>query len=119
MGGRRARSLLEIVGTGLSRQKEKFEEAIASKDPQALATSSAKLMANSKRAASIVYYAAKLSDFVRKTVESGEDLTHSERMRLARKEWSRIKKKENIENDPIVTEAVVRATAKAIAKSEE
>ena len=72
MGGRRARSLLEIVGTGLSRQKEKFEEAIASKDPQALATSSAKLMANSKRAASIVYYAAKLSDFVRKTVESGE-----------------------------------------------
>jgi len=119
MGGRRARSLVEIVGTGLSRQKEKFEQAIASGDPQAVTTSSAQLMASSKRAANIIYYVSKLADFVRKIVEKGDDLSREERESLARKEWSRIKRKENIKNDPIVTEAVVRATAKALAKSED
>lgn len=118
MGGRRARSLLEVVGTGSSRQKERFEEAITSQDPQAVAVSSARLLASSKRAANIIYYASKLSDFIRTIVESDKDLSYSERVGLARKEWSRIKKKEHIKDDPIVTQAVIRATAKAIAKSE-
>ncbi|MCJ7504741.1 MAG: hypothetical protein MUP80_17030 [Acidobacteriia bacterium] len=118
MGGRRGRSLAEIVGTGLSRQKEQFEEAIASRDPYEVAVSSARLLARSKRAVNILYYASKLSDFIREVVESGKDLTYAERQGLARSEWSRIKKKEDIKDDPIVTQAVIRATAKAIAKSE-
>lgn len=96
MGGRRARSLLEVVGTGLTRQKHNFEQAIASKNPEAVTTTSADLMASSKRAANIIFYASKLSNFIRKVVESGKDLSYSERMSLARKEWSRIKKKKTL-----------------------
>jgi len=118
MGGRRARSLSEVVGTGLAREKQRFEEAVSSHEPQAVAVTSARLVAKSKKAANIIYYASKLSDFIRSVVESGKDLSYSERIRLARRAWSRIKKRENLTDDPIVTQAVVRATAKAIAKGE-
>ena len=118
MGGRRARSVIEVVGGGLSALRGRFSKAISEHDPEALAISSAKLLAQSEKTGDIVYYVSKLADFVRKTVESGRELSRAKRVKLARREWSRIKKKEGIPNDPIVTNAVVSAAAEAIGKSE-
>jgi hypothetical protein len=116
VGGRRARSLKEILGTGLSSQRGQFTKAISEENPDALTVSSAKLLAGSKKTADILYYVSQLADFVTKTVESGRDLDYANRVALARKEWSRIKKEQNLEDDPIITQAVVSAAAKAIAK---
>jgi hypothetical protein len=116
VGGRRARSVIEIVGSGLSAQKGQFTKAISEENPQAVAVSSARLLANSKKTADILYYASKLAGFVKDVVESGRDLPFEQRVALARREWSRIKKEENLEDDPIATAAIVSAAAKAIAK---
>jgi hypothetical protein len=114
MGGRRARSLSEIVGTGLSAQRASFTRALGQENPEGVAVSSAKLVAKSGKMAQIVYYAAKLSDFVRK--EAGKDLSYEQRVELARKEWSRVKKEQQLGDDPIVTNAIVSSVARAIGK---
>ena len=116
MGGRRARSVTEIVGTGLGKQSRQLSKALAEADPAAVATSSARLLASSKKTVDVLYYVARLANFVSKIVESGRDLPHAERVSLARKEWSRIKRAENLPDDPVVTNAVVSAAAHAIAK---
>jgi hypothetical protein len=116
VGGRRARSVSEIVGGGLSAQEGQLTRAIAEENPQGIAVSSAKLLADSKKTTDIFYYISKLTDFVKSVVESGRDLSYEERETLARKEWSRIKREEKLEDDPIVTRAVISAVAKAIAK---
>lgn len=116
MGGRRARSLTEIVGTGLSAQRASFTRAVGQENPEGVVASSAKLIAQSKKIADIVYYASKLADFVKGIAASGQDLNYEQRVELARKEWSRVKKEENLEDDPIITNAIVSSAAKAIAK---
>jgi hypothetical protein len=116
VGGRRARSLREIVGTGVAAQSRQLSKAISEENPKAVATSSAQLLAKSKKTVDTLYYVSQLADFVKKIVESGRDLPYEERVTLARQEWSRIKKQENLDDDPIVTNAIVSAAAKAIAK---
>jgi hypothetical protein len=116
MGGRRAKSLSQIVGEGLGRQQASFMRAVGENDPEGIATSSAELAAESGRITDILYYASKLADFVIKEAESAQDLNHDERLKLVRREWSRIKKKENIKDDPVITDAIVFAAAKAIGK---
>lgn len=116
MGGRRARSLREIVGPGVIAQSRQFSKAIAERNPSAVAIGSAQLLASSKKTVDIIYYVSKLADFVKKIVISGRDLPYEERVALARREWARIKKQENLDDDPIVTNAIVSAAAKAIAK---
>src|SRR5438045_1567721 len=103
MGGRRATSLGEILGGGLGPQKASFTKAIRHKDPEGIATSTARLAADSDNVSDILYYAAKLTDFVVKHAKAHRDLDYEERTHLARQEWSRIKKDEGIEDDPIVT----------------
>jgi hypothetical protein len=116
MGGRRARSLSEIVGTGLGAQQASFTRAIEQENPEAIAVSSAKLVAKSDKIADILYYASKLAEFVLRESKTKHDLDHEGRMRLARQEWSRVKKEEGLEDDPVVTNALVNAVAKAIGR---
>jgi hypothetical protein len=116
MGGRRARSLKEIVGGGVSSLSAKFTRAVNQGDPSAVAVSSAKLLAGSKKTAGILFYVSQLTDFIRRIVESGRDLNYEDRLSLTRKEWSRIKRERNLDDDPVVTNAVVSAVARAIAK---
>ncbi len=114
MGGRRARNVSEIVGEGLRVEKGQFTRALKSKDPEAIAQGSARLLAKSSKTTEILYYATKLADFVRKQVKEGKALTHAERESLVRKEWSRIKKAEKLPDDAIATPAIVAAATKAI-----
>jgi hypothetical protein len=116
MGGRRATSLGEILGSGLGPQKASLRRAIGNKDPESIATSSAKAAAESDDISDILYYASKLAPFVREHSKSKKELNFEERKRLAAQEWSRIKKAEGIENNPIITRAIVLAAAKAIRK---
>lgn len=119
MGGRRARSVSEVVGEGLRGQKSQFARALKGKDPQAIAQSSARLLAKSPKTTDILYYVSKLASFVRKQVKEGEALKYKERKRLARKEWSRIKKAEKFTDDHITTNAIIAAVAKAIGEGKQ
>jgi hypothetical protein len=116
MGGRRAKSLGEILGSGMGPQQASFTRAIGKSDPESIASSSAKLVAESDKITDILYYVSKLAGFVLKEAKSKEDLNFVEREKLARREWSRIKKEEGIEDDPVVTNAIVSAVVKAIGK---
>lgn len=116
MGGRRAKSLSQIVGEGLGKQQAGFMRAVGKHDPEGITASSAELAADSERITDILYYASKLADFVVKEAESAQDLNHDERLKLVRREWSRIKKKENIQDDSVITDAIVSAAVKAIGK---
>jgi hypothetical protein len=116
MGGRRARSLHEIVGAGLGAQQASFTRAIGQEDPENIAASSARLIAKSDKIADILYYASKLADFVLKEAKAKHDLNYEERIQLARQEWSRLKKAEGLEDDPVATNVIVSAVAKAIGK---
>jgi hypothetical protein len=117
MGGRRAKSLSDIVGGGLSTQRASFTRALNEQNPEALAASSARLLAGSPRIGQVIYYTAKLSDFVKKAAEASRNLNYEERKALARQEWSRVKKKQGLTVDPIINDAVVSSVAKAIGKS--
>lgn len=118
MGGRRARSIDEIVGTGrrISAHAGHLARALEGGDPGAVVESSAKIVAGSTKVDDILYYASKLIPFIRREVRSEKELTHEKRQKLARKAWSRIKRQEGLEDDPIVTRAIVSAAAKAIGK---
>lgn len=114
MGGRRASTLGSIVGTGLGTQQGSFTRALGREDPDSITASSAKLVVESEKISDILYLASKLADFVVKASKTKRTLNHEERVHLARKEWSRIKRKEGIKDDPVVTDAIVFAAAKAI-----
>jgi len=116
MGGRRAKSLSEIVGEGLGSQQAGFMRAVGKSDPESIATSSVELAAESDRITDILQYASKLTDFVVKEAKSSQDLNHDERLKLVRREWSRIKKKENIKDDRVITDIIVAAAVKALGK---
>ena len=117
MGGRRARSVSEIVGPGNVPLKQKLGRALSAQDPGAVAESTAQLVAAGKKTIDILYYASRLAGFVRSVIDSGRDLTYEERQALAREAWSRIKKQEHLPDDAIVTQALVSAVAGALAKA--
>lgn len=116
MGGRRARSVSEIVGVGLSAERS-FDRALESGSPIALAAGSARLVAESDRVTDILYYVSRLAGVVRQFIEAGRDLSHDEREAIARREWSRLKQRENIPDDPVATQTIVAALTKALARS--
>jgi hypothetical protein len=115
MGGRRARSVSEIVGSGLSGERS-LDRALEQGSPTALAASSARLVAESPRVTDILLYVAKLAPIVRSFVESGQDLSYEERQMFARREWSRLKQRENLPDDPVTTQTIVSALTKAFGR---
>jgi hypothetical protein len=117
MGGRRAKSVFEVVGSVRGLRRGEFDKALAAKDPTEVAASSAQLVAQGPKTDDIVYYASKLASLVEEIVSSGRDLPYAERERLARQEWSRIKREEGLPDDPIITQALVSAVARALRKA--
>src|ERR1700694_5935265 len=111
MGGRRATNLGEILGGGAGPQKA-FSRAVGTKDPETIATKSAELVADSEKISDVLYYVSKLADFVQKEANSKQDLNYEQREHLARQEWTRVRKKEGLKGDPIITKAVVSAVVK-------
>ena len=116
MGGRRARSISEVVGSGHAPLKRRLGKALTAQDPQRVTETTAKLVAVGEKTIDILYYASRLAGFVRSVVESGKDLDYAEREALARRAWSRIKREDHLPDDPIVTGALVAAVAGALAR---
>jgi hypothetical protein len=116
MGGRRARSIAEIVGAGgrVTAQAGKLSRALAREDAEEVVASSAGMVVHSKRVDDILYYASKLIPFITRNVKGRESLSYEDREKLVREEWSRIKRKEGLRHDAIVTKAIISATVKAI-----
>jgi hypothetical protein len=118
MGGRRASSIREIVGSGsrLAPLSQKLGKALTAEDPDQVASAAANLLATGPKSTDIFFYAAQLTDFIKRTVASGKDLSYEEREALARKEWSKIKERENLPDDAIITNVIIPAAARAIAR---
>jgi hypothetical protein len=118
MGGRRASSLSEIVGAGsrLAPLSRSLGRALTAEDPGRVAAATAHLLADGAKSTDILYYASQLTDFIRRVVESGKDLSYEKRESLARQEWSRIKARDGLTDDAIVTQALVSAAARSLAR---
>jgi hypothetical protein len=116
MGGRRARSVAEIAGPGLTHLATRLGHALERGDPGAITASAATLVAQGKKTIDLIYYGSKLLDFVEKTIKTRGSLERAERERLVRQEWSRIKKAEGLPDDPITTDAIVNAAVRALGK---
>jgi len=114
MGGRRATSLREVLGAVNPGHASSLGRALRDQNPIAVAEASAKLVASSPKPASILFYAAKLARFVAEKLGEAKELSYSERERLVRQEWSRIKRAEGIPNDPVVTNTLVIAATRAL-----
>lgn len=110
----RVRSLDEIVGAGLTPQKREFTSAIRQRDPARIARSAARLAAASPKVTTILQYASKLTDFILTEVRRAQTLSYQERLRLARREWSRVKKEEGLKGDPVITHIITTSVAKAL-----
>jgi hypothetical protein len=117
MGGRRASSISEIVGSGsrLAPLSQRFGRAVAAENPHQVAAAAANLLATGPKSTDILYYAVQLTGFIRRIVESEQDLPYEKREALAREEWSKIKAREGLPDDAITTNAIVSAAARAIA----
>ena len=114
MGGRRARLVAEVVGVGLRPLRVRLTRALGAEDPERIAASTAALVSEGQKASHILRYASELVSFLISQGKKAEQLSHGERMRLARKEWSRIKQRERLPDDAILTKAIVAAAAKAL-----
>jgi hypothetical protein len=116
MGGRRSRSVGEIVGGGIVGERT-IGRALQQGSPTALAATSARLVAESDRVTDIFFYVTRLAGVVRDIVRQGRDLSYEEREAIARREWSRLKQRDNLPDDPVATQAIVSAVAKALGRS--
>lgn len=118
MGGRRASSISQIVGGGsrLAPLGRDLGRALTAKDPDRLAAATANLLSDGPKTTDILYYAAQLTDFIRRAVESRVDLPYEQRESLAREAWSRIKERDGLPDDSVVTQALVTAAARAVGR---
>jgi len=118
MGGRRASSISQIVGSGsrLRPLSQQLGRALSAENPQRVAEAAANLLATGPKSTDILYYAAQMTKFIRRAVESGKDLPYNKREALAREEWSRIKAREGLPDDSVTTQAIVSAAAKAMGR---
>ena len=118
MGGRRAKSVAEVAGPGLTSLSARLGRALDGGRPEDITSSAATLVARGTKTIDIIYYGSKLLEFVEKVVGSRGSLSREERDRLVRQEWSRIKKAEGLPDDPIATDTIVRAAVRALGKAE-
>ncbi len=116
MGGRRPSSLSQVVGKAKKIQKDKRQLtlAISSKKPAKIASSSAKLVANSDFSIDNLAKATKLLGFVAKEVKKEKVLDYDSRKNLASKEWAKIKKSQKIDTSAAIDNIFVTSAAKAI-----
>lgn len=121
MGGRRASSISEIVGSGsrLAPLSQRLGRALTAEDPRQVAAATANLLATGPKSTDILYYASQLIDFIRRMVERGKDLPYEEREALAREAWSKVKAREGLPDDAITTQAIVSAAARAIGRQKQ
>ncbi|SRR6266498_141894 len=117
MGGRRAKSVAEIAGPGLTSLAARLGRALEAGKPEDITSSAATLVARGTKTIDIIYYGSKLLDFVERIIRTRGSIDRVDRERLARQEWSRIKKAEGLPDDPIATDAIVKAAVRALGKA--
>ena len=116
MGGRRARSVAEVAGTGLGARTGHLTRALEAGDATAAAIQTAKIIAAGDRTDDLLYYATKLRPAIDRVIARPRQLPLAERERLARSAWAQLKRKENIPDDLILTRILVRSVARAMGK---
>lgn len=109
MGGRRATSLAEVLGSrraypGLERN---LHQALSDQDPQAISNAAAALATKALRPKDLDSYLIHLVPFIRKQL--AKPAPPKDVRRDVRREWSRVKKAHGIEVRRVISDAVVQA----------
>ena len=118
MGGRRAGSLTNLVGSGgnVSIAKRRLTRAVTKEDPNAIAIASAQLIADSNVGLEGIRYGLKLAPYITTNASKLARLTVKDRDEKIRQVWSQIKKRENITTTREVDNVVVVAAKEAFSK---
>jgi hypothetical protein len=115
MGSRRSYSLSTVVGTSksLSGSKSALTRAIQDENPDAIAASSAKLIAKSDKASDFFFYGMKLRDALRKTAPTAPT-DPQELDQHVRVLWARVKREHGIPDDRAIDKVVIDSAKAAL-----
>jgi len=114
MGGRRRRTITEIIGSGVPGIRA-FNNALESgADANAVVERGTRVLEGSGRLTDVLYYLSRLASAVTSAAESSATWTDDERSDFARREWSALKQREQIADDPVTNRAIIDAIAKAL-----
>ena len=116
MGGRRSGSLVNLVGKSkaISKNKGKLTKAISSRDPEAIAEASTRLITSSKVGIDSIRLSLKFLPYLEKNAKKLKKQSKKERDESIRKAWSKIKSKEGIASSRELDSAVISAAKAAI-----
>lgn len=116
MGSRRSFSIADVVGKSrkLSAKRSQLTSEIGKANPEGIASKSAELIASSTETGDFFYYGLKLINFLRKIESQISSLSDIEMDKSLRKEWSSIKRKEGVKDDPVLDKAVIDAAKEAL-----
>lgn len=116
MGGRRSYSVSAVVGTdpALASEKRAVTRALRTGDPEKIATTSARLVAESERTGSFLFYGMKLLDTVRDLASKSDAISDLELDQQLRTSWAQVKRLNDIESDRALDKIVLDAAKSAV-----
>jgi hypothetical protein len=118
MGGRRAGSLSNLVGSGrdVAAAKRRLSRAVTKEDPSAIAEASINLVEHSNVGIESLRLGLKLAPYVSENAAELATLSGTDREERIRAAWADIKRRENLQTPREVDSAVVNAAKAAFAK---
>lgn len=120
MGGRRAGSLSNLVGSGgkVTTAKSKLSRAVSSENPDAIASAAANLVTKSDVGLEALRFSLKLTPFISDNARRLAQISLSKRDEEIRKAWSSVKKTSNIRTSPELDNSVISAALATFGKGD-
>lgn len=119
MGGRRAGSLTKLVGKGgeVATAKGGLTRAVSTKDPDAIAEASVRLIAQSSVGLEALRYSLKLAPYISRNARRLAQLSREKRDEEIRKAWSSVKRANNLETSSELDNTVISAAHATFSKT--
>ena len=110
MGGRRATTISDVLGSDKSypRLERELQSALSDQNPHAISSVAAELAARALPQTELDTYLTLLVPFIKKEL-SRRRKPQEDIRRSVRREWSQVKKANNVEVRRVVNDAVVQA----------
>lgn len=118
MGGRRAGSLSNLVGSGgeVTAAKSKLSRAVSSENPDAIASAAAKLITKSGVGLEALRFSLKLTPFISENARRLAKISPAKRDEEIRKAWSTVKNTSKISTSPELDNSVISAALATFGK---
>lgn len=110
MGGRRPRSVAEVLGPYRDREAEaQLQSALREQNPERVAEISSDLASRAVAQSEVAEFFKPFLPFIKGQLRGAEPIDSAQRRRIVRAEWARIKRARNLEVRAPISDAVVQA----------